>query len=168
METQGVLAPETAAAVREAYAAAGPAAREVVKETAKAMGFDRAEYADRVTSDVVETARDAAFASLLVVHHGDRAAFEEWCADRPDLTVRELGSPDVDRVVWHPAPAAGVVVAATYQNEADAAASAVRRQAFGGVYRGLLEGADGEVTDAAPPTPDEEGADDGGAADPDA
>jgi hypothetical protein len=147
METHGVLAPETPAAVREAYAAVGPAAREVVKETAKAMGFDRTEYRDRVTGEVVETARDAAFASLLVVRDGTRGEFEDWHADHPDLTPRELGSPDVDRVVWHAAPAAGVVVAATYQSEPDAARSAVRRQAFGGVYRGLLADADEAAVD---------------------
>lgn len=138
METAGVIEPESAAAVREAYEAVGPAAREVVKETARAMGFDRAEYEERVTGEVVETARDAAFASLLVVHHGDRSEFESWCVDHPDAEVREIGSPDVDSVVWHLAPAAGVVLAATYQREPDAAASTLRRQAFGRVYRDLL------------------------------
>jgi hypothetical protein len=140
METEGVLDPETAAEVRDQYEAVGPAAREVVRETAKAMGFDRVEYADRVTGDVVATARDAAFASLLVVHRGDRAAFDDWLAAHPAFEVREIGSADVDHVVWHPARAAGVVLAATYQDEPAAAASTLRRQAFGRVYRDLLDG----------------------------
>jgi hypothetical protein len=142
METEGVFAPETAAAAREAYDSVGGPAREVVRETAKAMGFDGDEYRDRVTGAVVETARDALFASLLEVHHGTRGAFDDWCDDHPDLDRQVAGSEDVANVVWHAVPASGVVVAATYQDEPDAAASAVRRQAFGRVYRPLFE-ADG-------------------------
>jgi hypothetical protein len=138
MQTDGVLEPETEAAVREAYDGVGPAAREVVRESTKAMGFDRDEYDERVTSGVVETARDALFASLLVVHRGSRAEFEAWCDDHPDLERVRIGSPDVANVAWHPAPAVDVVAAATYQNEPDAAASTVRRQAFGRFYRDLL------------------------------
>jgi hypothetical protein len=140
METVGVFAPDTEAAVREAYGSVGPAAREVVRETAKALGFDRAEYRERVTGGVVETARDALFASLLEVHRGTREEFDGWCRDHPEFTVTEAGSPDVARVVWHPAPAAGTVVAATYEREPEAAASALRRQAFGRVYRDILDG----------------------------
>jgi hypothetical protein len=138
METDGVFAPETPAAAREAYDAVGGPAREVVRETAKAMGFAADEYRERVTGDVVETARDALFASLLEVHRGSREAFDDWCADR-ELERQVAGSADVANVVWHPAPAADVVVAATYENEPEAAASAVRRQAFGRVYRPLFE-----------------------------
>jgi hypothetical protein len=138
METDGVLEPETEAAVREAYDGVVPAAREVVRESTRAMGFDRDEYDERVTPAVVETAHDALFASLLVVHRGSRAEFEAWCDDRPELERVEEGSPDVANVAWHPAPAVDVVAAATYQNEPDAAASTVRRQAFGRFYRDLL------------------------------
>jgi hypothetical protein len=151
METVGVFAPESEVAVREAYAAVGPAAREVVRETAKALGFDREEYRERVTGAVVETARDALFASLLEVHRGTREEFDEWCRTHPEFSVSEAGSPDVSRVVWHPAPATGTVVAATYEREPDAAASALRRQAFGRVYRDLLDtaGETGAEADAS-------------------
>jgi hypothetical protein len=132
-----VFDPETLAAAREAYESVGPAARTVVRETATAMDFDRAEYRDRVTSEVVETARDALFASLLVVHVGDRETFESWRADA-DVEVTVLGSPDVDRVVWHVAPFAEAAVAATFQAEREAAVATLRRQAFGRLYRDRL------------------------------
>ena len=135
METEGVFAPETVEAARDAYERVGPVAQIVVRETAKAMDFDREEYRERVTSDVVETARDALFASLLRVHVGDRAAFDDWRADHPDYEVHEVGSPDVERVVWHPVPFEARAVAATFQDERDAAVATLRRQAFGRLYR---------------------------------
>ncbi|MDG5777334.1 DUF5809 family protein [Haloarculaceae archaeon H-GB2-1] len=138
MHTEGLFAPETAEAARERYADLGSTAQVVVKETAKAMAFDREEYGERVTSDVVETARDALFAELLAVHVGTREAFDEWVADRPDYEVVEFGSEHVDNVVWHDAAFAETVVAATYQSEPDAAVGTLRRQAFGEVYREAL------------------------------
>lgn len=137
METEGVFDPETLAAAREAYESVGPAARTAVREMATAMDFDRAEYETRVTSDVVETARDAIFASLLVVRVADREAFESW-RDDADAEVTVFGSSDVDRVVWHVAPFADAAVAATFQNERDAAVGTLRRQAFGRLYRDRL------------------------------
>jgi hypothetical protein len=139
METLGEFVPATPAAARERYEALGPAAQTITREVARAMEFDREEYRERVTAEVVETARDALFASLLEVRVGDREAFEAFVADHPDDELREQGHPDVDRVAWHRAPAAGTVVAATFQDERDAAVAALRRQAFGMVYRELLE-----------------------------
>ncbi|AXG05773.1 hypothetical protein DU500_04605 [Haloplanus rubicundus] len=137
METEGVFAPETLEDAREAYESVGPAAQTVVRETATAMDFDSEEYRERVTSDVVETARDALFASLLVVHVGDFESFADWRADAA-VEVTLLGSEDVDNVVWHVAPFADAAVAATYQNERDAAAATCRRSAFGRLYRDAL------------------------------
>jgi hypothetical protein len=136
METEGVFDPETLADAREAYESVGPAARTVVRETATAMDFDRDEYRERVTSDVVETARDALFASLLVVRVGDREMFDAWRADA-DADVTLLGSEAVENVVWHVAPA-GEALAATFQNEREAAVGTCRRQAFGRLYRDRL------------------------------
>jgi hypothetical protein len=138
MEREGVFAPETTTEAREFYESVGPTARVVVRETAKAMDFDRAEYRERVTGEVIETARDALFASLLVVYRGDREAFESWCAER-DAEVTTIGSEEVDNVVWHYVPFADRVLAATYQAEPEAAAGTLRRQAFGRVYRELFD-----------------------------
>jgi hypothetical protein len=138
METEGILAPETVADAREAYEDVGPAAQTVVRETARAMAFDREEYRERVTGEVVETARDALFASLLVVHVGTAEEFDDWCADRPEYEVHVVGSDAVDSVVWHAAPFAEAVVGATFQNEPEAAVGTLRRQAFGRVYRDRL------------------------------
>lgn len=138
MHTEGPFAPEDAAAARERYAALGTAAQEVTREVAKAMDFDGEEYDRRVTGEVVATARDALFASLLAVRVGDREDFEAWRADHPDYEVREAGSENVDRVTWHAAPAAGVAVAVTFQDEERAAVATLRRQSFGSVYRDLL------------------------------
>lgn len=137
METRGVFAPTTREEAVDRYEAVGPAARVIVRETAKAMEFDADEYAERVTGAVVETARDATFAELLVVHLADHDEFDAWLAeseyDSDDLI--ELGSEHVDRVAWHPVPFADTVIATTFQDGPDAAASTLRRNAFGRVYR---------------------------------
>jgi len=135
---EGVYEFDSVEAAREAYDSAGPVAQTVVKETAKAMAFDNAEYDERVTGDVIETARDALFASLLRVHHGSREAFEAWCGDR-EWTVDLAGSPDVASVVWHPVAVDETVVAASYQAQPAAAAATVRRRAFGRHYRELFD-----------------------------
>ncbi|MFB6354834.1 MAG: DUF5809 family protein [Halobacteriales archaeon] len=134
METRGEYEFETEAAAREAYEAAGPTARTVVREAAKAMDFDREEYEARVTSAVVETVRDALFASRLAVTVGTRPEFDDWRA-ATDLAVAVVGSDAVDNVAWHAAPFAGEAVAATFQDEPDAAVETLRRQAVGRLYR---------------------------------
>lgn len=136
MDTHGFLAPEDEAAARRRYEAVGPAAQTVVKETAKAMAFDAEEYDDRVTGEVVETARDALFASLLAVRTGSREEYDEWLADR-ERAVVERGNENVSRVAWHDA-LGETVVAATYESKERAAVATLRRQAFGEVYRELL------------------------------
>lgn len=135
MHTEGVFSPETIEEAREAFEAVGPAAQTAVSESAKAMAFDREEYRERVTSDVIETARDAIFASLLTITVGDTEEFEAWQADHPDFDVHTIGSENVSRVVWHAAPFEGAAVAATFENEEDAAIGTLRRQAFGRIYR---------------------------------
>ena len=138
MHVEGRLAPATAEEARAAYDDLAPAARTVVRETAKAMSFDRAEYEERVTSEVVETALDALFASLLEVHVGSREEYAQFRDDHPDLEERVEGSESVEQVAWHPAPAAGLLVAATFHEEREAAVGTLRRQAFGKAYRELL------------------------------
>lgn len=135
METDGVYAPETVDAAQAAYNSLGSTAQIVVKETVKAMELSTEEYDEHVTGEVIETARDALFASLLEVSHGDREAFAAWCDEHPDYSVELLGSDDVASIVWHPVPFAETVVAATYQEEPAAAAATVRRRAFGEQYR---------------------------------
>jgi hypothetical protein len=137
MHTVGSLTPKTEAEAREAYESAGPTAQLLVKEVAKAMGFDRDEYRDRVDSDVVETARDVMFAAELAVRIGTREEYEAW-TETFDGDVFEVGNENVDNVVWHEAPFAGEAVAATFQNEEDAAVGTLRRQALGRIYRERL------------------------------
>ena len=135
--TEGHFAPETVVEAREQYESCGPAAKTVVRETARAMGVDRDEYRERVTGEVVETARDALFASFLRVRVGSREAFEAWRAAY-DGEVAETGSPDVERVVWHVAPTGAV--ATTFHADREAAVGTLRRQAFGRLYRPAFEG----------------------------
>ena len=137
METEGLLAPETAEAARQHYEALGPQAQVLVKELATAMDLDSEAYDERVDADVVATAREVMFAGRLEIHTGTRSEFEAWVADR-DATVTELGSEHVDTVAWHHAPAVGEVVAATYQDERRAAVETLRRQALGRCYREVL------------------------------
>jgi hypothetical protein len=136
MHTRGTFAPETVAEARERYAALGPVAQQAVREAAKAMGFDREEYEERVTPAVVEQVRNALFATALEVRVGSREAFDDWAVDHDgELTV--VGSEHVDNVAWHVGPD-GAAVAATYQDEADAAVETLRRQAFGRLYREMV------------------------------
>lgn len=154
METEGTLAPATPAEAREEYEALVPAAKVAVREATNAMGFDRAEYAERVTGEVVETVRDALFASLLRVHVGTREEYEAWLDDHPEYESDAAGSDNVDNVVWHPvafpvddpdAVGGRLVVAATWQAEREAAIGTLRRRAFGRVYRDAVgERADGD------------------------
>ncbi len=136
MHTRGSFAPESVETARERYETVGPVAQTTVRAVARAMDFDREEYDERVTGDVVETAREAIFASSLEVRVGDREEFEEWAAEY-DGEVFLSGSENVDRVAWHAGPA-GEAVAATFQNEEEAAVETLRRQAFGRLYRELV------------------------------
>ncbi|AKH96927.1 DUF5809 family protein [Halanaeroarchaeum sulfurireducens] len=138
METRGLLAPETAAAARTHYETLGPAAQTVTREVTKAMSFDREEYRERVTGEVVGTAREALFASLLRVRVGTREEYESWLDDHPDVDAHVEGSEHVDRVAWHPVPFEDRVAAVTFQNEPDAAVATLQRQAFGRHYRPLF------------------------------
>ncbi len=132
MHTVGVLSPETPEGVRETYAALEQPAAVVVREVARSMAFDPEEYDRRVTDDVIATAQDALFASLLVVAVGDRAEYDDW---RAEFTgeLREIGSPNVDRVAWHAFD--GRAIATTFQSDTEAAVATLQRQAYGDFYR---------------------------------
>lgn len=134
MRTEGSFRPESWDAARKRYESLGSTAQTVVREVAKTMEFDREEYDERVTSEVVETARQALFAEELVVHVDDADAFETW-REEYDHSVHVAGSDTVDNVAWHAAPFAETAVAATFQNEPEAAVSTVRRMAFNRIYR---------------------------------
>lgn len=134
MHTEGSFAPASADEVRERYESLGSTAQVVVKEVARAMGLDPAEYEERVTSDVVATARDVLFAESLRVRVGTAEEFTAWREDfRGDVEV--IGTDSVDNVAWHDAEFAGQAVAATFQDEPAAAVGTLRRQAFGRIYR---------------------------------
>jgi len=136
-ERRGTAVPESWADAEARYESLGATARSVVRETARAMGFDRAEYDDRVTGEVVETARQALFAETLAVRVADRGTFDAWRETYPG-DVRVAGSDTVARVAWHVSPAADAAVAATFENEPDAAVGTVRRMAFNRLYRERL------------------------------
>ena len=133
METEGQFSPTTVAAARDRYESLGSTAQVVVKEVAKAMGLDADEYRERVTGEVVETARDVLFAESLSVTVGTHDEFDEWRADT-DRDVEVIGADNVDNVAWHAPEFAETAVAATYQSERDAAVGTLRRQAFGRIY----------------------------------
>ncbi|MFB6303010.1 MAG: DUF5809 family protein [Haloferacaceae archaeon] len=160
-ETEGFVAPATVAEARAAYRSVDPVARTVVRETAWAMDFDRAEYDERVTDGVIETARDALFASLLAVRIGSHEAYEAWREDY-DGEVHEAGSEQVDRVVWHAPPFADEAVAATFASEREAAVGTLRRQAFGRLYRDVLSDAGGGTAASRDDTPPADDRPDGG------
>jgi len=133
VETTGHLTPATPDAARTAYEELAEPANVVSTEVATAMAVE--DLRERLTADVVATARDALFASILEVRVGDRESYERWRADF-DGEVIEAGSDQVDTVAWHAFD--GTAVAATFQNERGAAVATLRRQAFNRLYRGLF------------------------------
>ncbi|QZX98267.1 DUF5809 family protein [Halobaculum rubrum] len=162
MDTEGTLAPATPAAAREEYDTLVPAAKVAVREATRAMAFDREEYAERVTGEVIETVRDALFASLLRVHVGTREEYEAWLDDHPEYESDVAGSDNVDNVVWHPVAFAPdgegegersertkPVVAATWQAEREAALGTLRRRAFGRAYRPVVDSGERDGDDEA-------------------
>lgn len=137
MDRVGILSPSTASEARAAYEDLAPAARTVVRETAKAMDVGGEQFDERVTGEVVATAHDALFASLLSVAVGTREEFDDWRAGTGH-EVAAIGSENVPNVVWHAPPFAERAVAATYADERAAAIATLRRQAFGRIYRDVL------------------------------
>jgi len=137
METEGTLLPETATEAQTQYDRLESTATEVVRELAKAMEFGGEEYDQRVTDDVIQTAQDTLFASRLAVTVGAREEYEQW-RETADHEVIEVGSEHVDNVAWHAPPATETAVAATFQDEQEAAVETLRRQAYGRLYRELL------------------------------
>jgi hypothetical protein len=133
----GTFLPNSWAEAERQYEDLGTTAQTVVREVTKAMDFDREEYNKRVSSDVLETARQALFAETLAVRVADRATFEAWRESCPH-EVRVAGSDNVDRVAWHDSPPAETAVAATFATEPDAAVGTVRRMAFNRIYRDRL------------------------------
>ncbi|WP_255170711.1 DUF5809 family protein [Natrononativus amylolyticus] len=136
MHTVGTFAFDAPAEAVDRYESLAPAAQTVVRETARAMALDREEYAARVSDDVVETAHDALFASLLAVRVGTRDEYERWL-EGYNGDVTEIGNENVENVAWHAGPD-GAAVAATFHEREDAAVATLRRQAFGRLYRELL------------------------------
>ncbi len=135
MHTVGVLSPETPEAVRETYAALEQPATVVVKEITRAMALDPEEYDRRVTDEVIQTAQEAMFASLLVVAVGDRDEYAQWRAEFEGEVI-EHGGEHVDQVAWHAFN--GQAVAATFQSQAEAAVGTLQRQAYGELYQDYL------------------------------
>lgn len=133
MDTIGRLSPADPAAAREAYEELATPASVVSTEVAKAMAVE--DVRERVDRDVVATARDALFGSLLQVRVGTREEFDDW-REGFDGEVIEAGNPNVDNAVWHVFD--GTAVAATYQDEREAAVATLRRQAFNRLYRELF------------------------------
>ncbi|QLD85719.1 hypothetical protein HWV23_08270 [Natronomonas halophila] len=134
MRTEGTLSPESWDEAEQRYDSLGSVAQTVVREVAKAMEFGREEYGERVTGEVVETARQTLFAEQLAVSVGTNEEFEAW-RESFDGDVRVAGSDNVDRVAWHAVPFADRAVAATFQNEPEAAVATLRRMAFNRIYR---------------------------------
>ena len=138
MHTKGRFSPTSAEEAHERYEELGPAAQTAIREAATAMEFEKDEYDERVTSEVIERVRNALFASELEVNVGSREEFDEWLAAHPDYDSHVIGSENVDQVAWHAAPFAEVVAAATFANRERAAVETLRRQAFGRIYRDLF------------------------------
>lgn len=138
MDTEGLFAPETPAAVRDRYAELADAAETTVAAAAREQATTGEEYDELVTEPALTAAREALFAAVLEVQVGDRAAFTEW-RDETDTEVELLGGTAVDGVAWHAPPFADRAVAVTFQDERTAAVETLRQQAFGRLYRPLVE-----------------------------
>lgn len=135
----GTYVPGSWAEVERRYEELGSTAQAVTRAIAKAMEFDREEYERRIDSDVVETARQALFAETLEVRVAEKETFDSWRSGY-EHDVRVVGSDAVGNVAWHASPPAATAVAATFENELEAAVGTVRRMAFNRLYRERLTG----------------------------
>jgi hypothetical protein len=138
-ETHGTFSPESWTDAERQYEHLGSTAQVVVRSITKAMSFDRDEYERRVTSDVVETARQALFAESLTVQIAEKAEFDSW-REEYGHDVHLAGSDTVNNVAWHVSPPAECAIGATFENEPQAAVGTVRRMAFNRFYRNRLTG----------------------------
>jgi len=147
MDTEGLFAPETPEAARERFASLAPAAKTVLREVGRELSMDTGTYQERMDEDLRLTAQEALFASLLAVRVGTRTEYDQWreCAD---VETVEVGTGNVDNVVWHAPPFADTAVAATFHGERGAAVGTLRRQAFGRLYRDVVYGAGAEEGEA--------------------
>lgn len=134
MHSDGLVTVDSWQTAEIWYEGLAPVAQTIVRELARSMEFDRAEYNNRVSTTVVETARNAMFASLLEVKVGTKADLNKWQSEIP-YDVVCAGSEHVDNAAWHNAPFADQAVAVTFQNEPDAAVGTLRRMAFNRIYR---------------------------------
>ncbi|MEF8814553.1 MAG: DUF5809 family protein [Halovenus sp.] len=148
METEGIFAPETPAAARDRFASLAPAAKTVLREVGRELSMDTGTYQEQIDDDLRLTAQESIFASLLAVRVGTRTEYEQW-RETADVGIVEVGSENVDHVVWHAPPFADTAVAATFQNEREAAVGTLRRQAFGRLYRDVVHGAGATAEDRA-------------------
>lgn len=138
-DVRGTFSPDSWADAERRYDDLGSTAQVVVRSVAKAMDFDREEYGRRVNGDVVETARQALFAETLEIRVADTDTFDTWRrAYAHDVHV--AGSDAVGNVAWHVSEPAETAVAATFENEPEAAVGTVRRMAFNRLYRERLTG----------------------------
>lgn len=135
----GTFDPDSWSDAERRYDDLGSTARVVVRAVAKAVDFDREEYERRVSADVVETARQALFAETLEIRVADRPAFDSWRSEYAH-DVHVAGSDAVGSVAWHVSAPAETAVAATFENEPEAAIGTVRRMAFNRLYRERLTG----------------------------
>jgi hypothetical protein len=138
METEGVFAPETATAARDRFQSFESAANTALRTLGRELGMGTDEYENRMTVDVRLATQEAMFASLLEVHVGTHSEYETWLDDH-EVEAVEVGSDAVDNVVWHAPPFADSVVAATFQDEREAAVGTLRTQAFGRLYREIID-----------------------------
>ena len=139
MERRGLLSFDSEADLAEVHQALLPAGETVTKELVDALEYHQGASEVSVTPELVETAHEAIFASLLEVYTGDSDEFEAWLRDHPDLDVHLEGHEHTERRAWHPVGPAGAVLAVTFQQEVEAAIGMVRRQAVGRYYRERLD-----------------------------
>jgi len=137
METEGIFTPETPEAARDRFTSLAPAAKTVLREVGRELSMDTGTYQEEMDEDLRLTAQEAMFASLLAVRVGTRTEYDQW-RDGADVETVEVGSENVDNVVWHAPPFLDTAVAATFHNERDAAVGTLRRQAFGRLYRDVI------------------------------
>ncbi|WP_436935688.1 DUF5809 family protein [Halovenus marina] len=137
MDTEGVFAPETAAAAHERFQSFESAANTALRTLGRELGMGTDEYTERMTEDVRLATQEAMFASLLEVHVGTRSEYEMWLDDH-EFEAVEVGTESVDNVVWHAPPFAERAIAATFQSEREAAVGTLRTQAFGRLYRDVV------------------------------
>lgn len=134
MDHYGCFTPESESELVSRFESLETTAKVLVRQLRTAFDRNQDYVDDHLDQADVDTIKEIVFGSHLEIHAGTRQEFDQWFTGR-SLELIEIGSSEVDHIAWHHSPFVETVLAATFENEPEAAVETLRRQAIGRLYR---------------------------------